>query len=305
MARSIQVLLMDLHFTVIEKHVFPVTKEMTPNRVISQVIERVWHMMKGHQLKEADLIGIGVGAIGPLDRKKGCMIHPESFRTFGWEEVPVVEPLQRVFNVPIVLNNGANTAAIAEYRIQDYTNQNLLYCISGYGIRCGIIQSGTPLNSKKGDASSYGHMIVLPGGRTCTCGRKGCLNAYSSYGAMFEQIEQIDSTLVFTSSEEMIDALNNSDPAVVSVVNEAAYFQGLAIANMVNILHPDVVLLQGNIIEKSDSYVKKVIEVAKEHIYSNHLKSLYIGKGQLGREAVAIGAAIELFQHFLRRCKRE
>ncbi|MCK0471804.1 ROK family transcriptional regulator [Alkalihalobacillus sp. APA_J-10(15)] len=297
-ARSVQVLLLNLEFAVIDKKVFLVTKKFTPDEMMSRIMNDMKQMMANHQLNDSDLVGIGVGAIGPVDREKGKMIHPESFRSFGWEEVSIVGKMEQQFHVPIILNNGANTAAIAEYKIQEYSNKNLLYCISGYGIRCGIIQAGSSLNSKQGDASSYGHMIVQPGGRMCTCGKKGCLNAYSSFGAMFDLVQQIDSSLVLTSPENLIDALQNGEPTVEAVTHEAAYYYGLAIANMVNVLHPDVVLLQGKLIEQNERYLNRVIAVAKEHIYASHLTDLHIGKGKLGREAVAIGAAVELFQGF-------
>ncbi|GAE28832.1 ROK family protein [Alkalihalobacillus hemicellulosilyticus] len=115
---------------------------------------------------------------------------------------------------------------------------------------------------------------------------------------MFELVQQMNPSLAFTSPEDLIDALQNGEPTVEVVAHEAAYYYGLAIANMVNVLHPDVVLLQGKLIEQNKRYLNRVIAVAKEHIYASHLTDLHIGKGKLGREAVAIGAAVELFQGF-------
>ncbi|WP_209123609.1 ROK family protein [Alkalihalobacillus sp. BA299] len=297
-ARVVQVLLLDIEFNILNRKMFSVTTEHTPEVTISIIIDMIKQLIQTHQLSANDIIGIGIGAVGPLDRKNGRMINPESFIAPGWDNVPIINELQKEFPVPIIINNGANTAALAEYQAQLFSSENLLYCISGYGIRCGFIHAGISLNSRQGDASSYGHIIVEPGGRLCSCGKRGCLNAYSSFGAMFEQIKREVPSLELTSSSQLVEALTQKVQIVEKVVLESAYYYGLAIANMMNLLHPDVVLLQGRLIEESGAYLNKVISIATDHAYSSRSQDIIIRKGQLGRDAVAVGAAVEVFQSF-------
>ncbi len=300
-ARVVQVLLLDLEFNILNRKKFSVTVEHTPEITIPFIINMMKQLIQTHQISVSDIIGIGIGAIGPLDRNNGRMINPESFIASGWDNVPIVNEIKKEFPVPILINNGANTAALAEYQAQLFSSENLLYCISGYGIRCGFIQAGISLNSRQGDASSYGHIIVEPGGRLCSCGKKGCLNAYSSFGAMFAQIKREVPSMELTSSGQLVEALNQNVHIVEKVVQESAYYYGLAVANMINLLHPDVVLLEGKLIKESEAYMNDVISIATEHVYSNRRRDITIRKGQLGRDAVAVGAAVEVFHSFFKR----
>ncbi|WP_100406072.1 ROK family transcriptional regulator [Bacillus solitudinis] len=291
----VQVLLLDLEFKVIDRERFFLTLDHTPEITIPLILSDMRKLLQRNCLSVEGIIGVGIGAVGPLNREKGLIINPESFLAKGWNDVDIVSEINKEFAVPIVLNNGGNTAAIAEYHAQSFTKENLLYSISGYGIRCGYIQAGTSLNSRQGDASSYGHMIVNPEGRLCSCGKKGCLNAYSSFGAMFERISERNCSVVVKSTDQLIEALHQKNQVVVDVVYEAAYYYGLAVANMMNLLHPDLVILQGKLIEESESFFNKVTEVAMKYKYSNSIHVTSIQKGYLGRDATAIGAGIEVF----------
>ncbi|MFA9559984.1 ROK family protein [Evansella sp. AB-rgal1] len=293
----VKVILVDMSFTPIGEKRFVLTEAHTPEVTINEIVETIQELMKEKSITIEKLLGIGVGAVGPLNREKGIILHPGSFPAEGWHEVPIISMLQKSFSVSIIVNNGASTAALAEHHVSE-TDSSILYCISGYGIRCGYIHEGKFLSNKEGDASSFGHIIVDAQGRDCFCGKKGCLTAYASFGAILEQRNGI-LTLAkkLNSMEDILSNIENQDEVMIDCVMKSAYYYGIGIANMVNSLHPDVVLLHGRLINEFEPYYREVVRIASEHVYLND--KVQIKKGALGEDATAIGGAIQLFRQFL------
>lgn len=303
-ARShVNITLQNIKFELIDQEYFTLTNEHTPEITINTVVDLIHILLDEHSIDL--LVGIGVGAVGPLDREKGIILSPDEFPSKGWENVPIVSELQSAFPVPIILNNGANTAALAEYENQQLHDEDILYCMSGYGIRCGFINKRGFLNIREGDASSFGHMIIEPNGKLCICGKKGCINAYVSFHSIFNSInDYIDNEKIITvykikTIEELLASIENNQYFVKKMVLKSAYYYGIAIANMINILHPSTVILHGKLIYQFKEYYDEVVRVAKEHMYTTSRSNVLIRKGELAENAIAIGAAIQVFTTFL------
>ncbi|MBO0995393.1 ROK family transcriptional regulator [Bacillus sp. SD088] len=286
---DVRVMLLNLHYEIIGKDRFPFLKLHTPQVTIASIIDMIDSLMNRHQI--SSLLGIGIGAVGPIDRENGVILNPESFPAEGWKDVQIGEILHKRFSVPVILNNGANTGVLAEYYIRNDHEENILYCISGYGIRCGYIQEGRLFNQKQGDATSYEHIIIEADGRDCTCGSKGCLKAYVSFEAMLNH-------LASKGRPSTIDDLfNNKEPLVREIIMESAHYYGIGIANMIQVLHPDTVVLHGTLMYHDAKYYDKVLQSIQKHIGSR-LHGITIRKGVLGENATSIGAAIQVFDHF-------
>ncbi|MBP1915960.1 ROK family protein [Lederbergia galactosidilytica] len=286
---DVRVMLLNLRYEVIGQDRFPLTKQHTPQVTIEMIINMIETLMERYQI--SSLLGIGIGAVGPIDRENGVILNPESFLATGWNDVPLGQILQKKFSVPVILNNGANTAAVAEYYARNKQEENILYCISGYGIRCGYIQEGRLFNQKQGDATSYEHIIVEANGRECTCGSKGCLKTYVSFGAMLSHLQSQGF------SATIDDLLNSDEPLVRKTLMQSANYYGIGIANMINILHPDTVVLHGKLIYNDSKYYREIIQSINKHSCSRNHK-ITIRKGVLGEKATSIGAAIQVFNHF-------
>ncbi|MCJ7841278.1 ROK family transcriptional regulator [Lederbergia sp. NSJ-179] len=286
---DVRVKLLDIQFQIVGEDQFILTKQHTSERTIQLIANIIGALVQEHQVHS--LLGIGIGAVGPIDREKGVILNPESFPAEGWRNVPIAAILEREFSIPVVLNNGANTGAIAEYYAQSPEEESILYCISGYGIRCGFIQEGQLLNRKEGDVTSYDHIIIEVDGRPCICGNKGCLTTYASFGAMFKSMEEQG---IPASIDQL---LNSHDPRVRKIMIESAKYYGIGLANMINILHPHTVVLHGKLIYDDQEYYEEVVRSAKEYSYS-HNRQLNIRKGSLKEKATSIGAAIQVFDQF-------
>lgn len=301
----VNITLQNIKFELIDQEYFTLTNEHTPEITINTIVHLIHSLLKKHSLTIDLLVGIGVGAVGPLDRERGIILSPDEFPSKGWDNIPIITELRTDFPVPIILNNGANTAALAEYENQQLHDEDILYCMSGYGIRCGSINKRGFLNIREGDASSYGHMIIEPNGRLCICGKRGCINAYVSFHSIFNSInDYFDNEKSIAHSkiktiEELLERIENNQYFVKKIVLKSAFYYGIAIANMINIMHPSIVILHGKLIYQFKEYYDEVVRVAKEHIYTTSRNNVLIRKGELGENAIAIGAAIQVFNALL------
>lgn len=302
--------LMDITFNLIDKVTFTMTTEHTSARTITKIIDTIKKFKYDHQLKSNEILGIGIGSVGPLDRENGIILNPESFSAIGWEYVKIVEKLTSEFGVRTVLENGANTAALGEYYQSPKLNQNVLYCISGVGLRCGTLANGKIVKNQTGDASSFGHMIIDIDGKICSCGHKGCLLSYVSLNGISDKIlhrmdhgersimsKWINHDVAQITLEKIIKAGKMDDHLVHQVVLETATYFGIGLANIINMTHPDRVILNGKLIYEYPTYFEKVVNTAKKYVF--HLnKNVTYSKGTLKEDAVVVGAAALLFDSF-------
>lgn len=307
-----KVILVDLLFNQIDKATFLMTSENHPEATFSQISQIIQEFKQKHQFNINQLLGIGVGAVGPLDRKQGFILQPESFPSPNWINVPVVDTLHKSFPVKVVLENGANTAVLAEYFNNSLPYQNILYCISGAGTRCGVMINSQLVHIKQGDSSAYGHIIIDVDGRDCSCGKKGCLDAYVSFPAilkeMIMQLERgkishfqwIKGNVEQITMDHVIKALKQGDQLAEEIVMESAYYYGIGIANMTNIIHPELVILNGSLVYEYPPYYEEVVKTALQHMYTPEKQGVTFSQGILKSDAAAIGAAILIFDSFFK-----
>jgi glucokinase len=159
----------------------------------------------------ADVSTLGLSVPGPLDVRAGRVIEAPNLP--GWVDVPIVARLRQVFDVPILLENDANAAALAEWRFgAGQGARNLIYLTMSTGIGAGLILDGRLYRGATYQAGEVGHVPVVPGGRKCSCGLRGCLEAYTGGAAIAEMIREDLEAGVETS----IRSLADGDPARVS-----------------------------------------------------------------------------------------
>ncbi|MEW9668472.1 ROK family transcriptional regulator [Ammoniphilus sp. 3BR4] len=295
--------LYNLHYQSIEKINFVMTPHHTPEFVLNEIVQCIKSFMIKHHFSEKELLGIGIGAIGPLDSQKGMILCPDPFFAPGWADVPIVDYLKKVFDVKILLEDGSNTSVLGEFsECSDHTN-NILYCINGWGIGCGVIADGKLFCGKTGDASGYGHIIIQVNGHTCTCGKRGCLLAYTSLYSIMNELSDRYPAINWGMQEagrlstiEITNRLIEDLWASSDVVLNSAYYYGIGVANMAKLYHSDLVILSGPLIYRYPKYYETVVETAQEYVGSN---KVIFSQGALGEEAGMVGGAVMVFEsHF-------
>ena len=137
------------------------------------------------------MLGIGIGAIGPLDSEKGVILHSEPFLAHNWENLPIVDLIKSEIPchggsliMPPIQSYLGSLKAIMTYK-------NILNVTVGWTWGCGVILDGKLLKVESGDISGYGHMVINMDGKKCFCGKKGCMTAYTSTLCCFGQDQRM------------------------------------------------------------------------------------------------------------------
>lgn len=287
----------------------PTLAERGKEATIKKIIEAIHKNIVQSSVAPDNIIGIGIGAPGPLDIKRGIINFAPNLP--GWRDVPLRKILEDEFNIKVVLENDANAAAWGERYFGAGQGVNNLVCFTlGTGIGGGIIIDGKIYHGNNYGAAELGHMTVNKDGPRCNCGNYGCLEAYSSATGIKNRIknrikEGIKSKFLnFDNDDELFESLRlklifetarKGDKLTKSVVEEAISYLGIAIANIANILNPEMVVLVGGITNEGDKLLIPLKrEVRKRAFYSNY-KSLKIVIGKLDGNAGVLGAAALLW----------
>ncbi len=290
---------------IVNRQKVPTLAERGKEATIKKIIETIHENIIQSTIAIDDIIGIGIGAPGPLDVKRGIINFAPNLP--GWRDVPLRKILEDEFNMKVVLENDANAAAWGEMCFGAGQGVDNLVCFTlGTGIGGGIIIDGKIYHGNNYCAAELGHMTVNKDGPHCNCGNYGCLEAYSSATGIKNRIinrirEGIKSEFLnFDNDEELFESLRlklifesarKGDKLTKGVVEEAISYLGIAIANIANILNPKMVVLVGGITNEGDKLLIPLgREVKRRAFYSNY-KSLKIVIGKLGGNAGVLGAA--------------
>lgn len=212
---------------------------------------------------DAEFIGIGAGAPGPLDAEAGVVLLTPNL---GWVDYPLRDRLQAALGLPTVIDNDANCAVLGEWwqGAARGTRHAIGFTI-GTGIGGGIIVDGKLYHGASGCAGEIGHTTIEANGRHCACGNYGCLEAYASGLAIARRaVEAIESGEVTTLLERaggdpgritartVYDAAHDGDELARELVHETAQFLGAGVANLVNVFNPEVVVVCGGVTRAGD-----------------------------------------------------
>jgi glucokinase len=206
----------------------------------------------------AEFAGVGAGAPGPLDTKRGIVLLTPNL---GWVNLPLRQLLQHALGVPARIDNDANCAVLGEWWMGAARGAKQVIGITiGTGIGGGIIVDGRLYHGASDCAGEIGHTTVEVNGRRCKCGNYGCLEAYASGPAIarraVEAIEAgqtsklpdyVDGALEKITAQTVYQAAHDGDELAEEVVGDTAKFLGAGIANMVNIFNPEIVVVFGGV----------------------------------------------------------
>jgi glucokinase len=233
--------------------------------VLARIADAARRVMQAVRAAHADaeFIGIGAGAPGPLDAEAGVVLLTPNL---GWVNYPLRDRLGAALGLPAVIDNDANCAVLGEWwkGAAQGTRHAIGFTI-GTGIGGGIIVDGTLYHGASGCAGEIGHTTIEANGRHCACGNYGCLEAYASGLAIARRaVEAIESgessTLLERAGGELgritartvYDAAHEGDELARELVHQTAQFLGAGVANLVNVFNPEVVVVCGGVTRAGD-----------------------------------------------------
>jgi glucokinase len=278
-------------------------------RGVDRVVERIARCVQD-AVDEADLnmkqvAGVGIGAPGAVDFGSGTVIFAPNME--GWKDVPLKKELEKQLGVPVFVENDCNIAALGVYVAELKSKpKHMVGVFIGTGIGGGIVINGELYSGIGHTAGEVGHMVLEVNGPKCGCGNKGCFEALASRTAIFQQIkagvkdgqktiltDMLGNALDDLRSGDLRKAIRRGDKFVDRIVEGAAEYIGIASANLINILNPEVVVLGGGVIEAlADEMMSVIIETAKEYAMPGAMKGVDIVASKLGDSAGITGAAV-------------
>ena len=283
----------------------PTESEKGPRHAVQLLLAMVDEVIDLAELRREDISGIGVSCGGPLDTKTGIIYSPPNLP--GWDALPLKEMIESEFHIPTIIENDANASALAEARFgggrgYDY----VLYMTMSTGIGGGIVANGEIYHGANDSAGEVGHQILLPDGPLCGCGQYGCLEALCSGPAIARRAQEAitdqphtkilalaDGQIDAVRSEHVLQAAREGDALAMALVEETAYYMGWGIANLVNILNPQIVLLGTIAVAAGDLLLDPIRRTVTEMAMQRPLETVKIMPAELG-DSIGDLAAISL-----------
>ena len=277
-------------------------------RGFDAVIERIARCVRD-AVDEADLSikqvrGIGIGAPGAVDPESGEVIFAPNLQ---WKGVPLKKALEKALDIPVFVENDCNicTLGVHESELKGKP-RNMIGIFLGTGVGGGLILDGRLYGGFNRTAGELGHMVIQVGGPKCGCGNNGCFEALASRTAIFREIqravkeggrtvltEMLGDNLADLKSGDLRKALRKGDKLVENVIESAAEYTGVAVANLINIFNPEVVVVGGGVIDAlEDEMMSIIVETAMDYAMPGTTRGIEIVATQLGDFAGITGGAV-------------
>ena len=251
----------------------------------------------------AQVAGVGVGAPGPLDRRRGIVIVTPNL---GWRDYPLRQKMSEALGgLPAQIDNDANCAVYGEWWVGAGRGSKYLIGLTiGTGIGGGIVLDGELYHGVSDAAGEFGHTTINSTGRRCKCGNYGCLEAYASgpqiaaravegieAGAETRLAQYTGGDLAKITAQTVYQAAAEGDEFAREVVRETAQFLGAGVANFVNIFNPDTVVVLGGVTAAGDRLFVPLREEVKRRAFKPAVERCRIVPGELPGTAGVVGAA--------------
>ena len=305
-----KIVLMDLESNIIKSHAFGMYGESTWKTILNK-ISLVYDEFSSYVGKDK-ILGTGIGTIGPINKQNNMALNPEKFLAAGWNDINMVKDIEALTERPAFLENGVNTAALAEYMDGLFKNyRNMVYIVAGMGLRLGLIENGKLVTNSDSYHGGFGHLTIEHKGRRCYCGDEGCLEAYVSIPSIMNEFrekikyenshhaEKFDYDLFAINFDHFCEAVQNGDALAVGIVEEASDRFAYGLKAIINILNPEIVILGGPLIKKCEMFYRRSVDIANKMLQSKDEFSTVLSTGNLGDDAAVIGAGNLVLHYYL------
>lgn len=262
--------------------------ELGVESLVKRIGDEARRLCRDNKLKTEDISFAGVASPGPLDLKEGKIIY---VATMGFKNVAIKDMLAKELSLPIYLQNDANCAALAEaLRGAGEGYENVVYITVSTGVGGGIVLSGNILDGAASAAAEIGHICTERNGRECACGKRGCLEKYSSGTAIAEIATErlgrsVDAKTVFALAR-------GGDCECIDVIKQAADHLGFALGAVWQTVDPDIVVLGGSVTKDMDVLRPMLLEAIERYVQPMDTRQIKLAVAKLSGEQGMLGAAL-------------
>ena len=254
----------------------PTESEKGAGRVALNIANLGKSLLEKLNLTVSDMVGVGIGVPGMIDSGKGEVVYSNNLQ---WEHFLIGEEVEKLIGLPVKIANDANVAALGETKFgcgKDYNSTVMLTL--GTGVGGGIVLDGKLVEGNRSAGAELGHSVIVAGGEQCTCGRKGCLEAYASATALIRDTKRAmlankDSKMWGIGSIDNVSGKTafdymECDSAAKAVVENYIEKLGVGITNLANELRPEAVILGGGVCAQGDTLIKPLQAFVDKEIFA-------------------------------------
>lgn len=280
--------LVDIHQKIIVSEKMKTNAARSSAEIIREIGYKTLALLERQGIAIDQCVGVGIGVPGTIDRKNGIVRYSNNIK---WENVEVVKEMGKILPVPVRIANDADCAALGEAVAGAGKEcQDVIMLTIGTGVGGGIILDGNIYEGKGIGGSELGHMVIVENGEPCTCGRRGCLEAYVSAAALIRNVERITGKSMLPL--EIFEGAFNGNHELKEIVDLYIRRLGIGIVNIVNIFRPQLVLLGGVLSEQGQMLTEPLYEIMKKGCFGGEKGELpEIETAALGSKAGVVGAA--------------
>jgi len=285
----IEVGLFDCALNTVATATFPIAGNLEPGHVAELILAGIAEV----SANPVSIMGIGVGVPGAVE--SDGLVHAP---TFGWRGVPLAKMLADGVSAPLYVDNCARTLGQAEmWRGAGRGATRAVIALLGVGVGAALAVESDSYQGVSSTTTEWGHTVVHAGGLPCRCGSRGCLEAYIGAEGILDRYLALPGSVPFLAVDtearmrELADRAERPGPAADTLATTAEYL-GIGIANLINLVTPDCVVLSGWVsLSIGHAILDAVLDATRRHSLSYLHNRTRIELGQLGPEAVALGAA--------------
>lgn len=260
----------------------------SPGQLIGEIAAGVRKLLNEKSISIDQCSGVGIGVPGTVNRKSGTVVYSNNLK---WENIYLAQEMGRYLPLPICIANDADCAVLGEAAAgagKEY--KNVVMLTLGTGVGGGIIMNGQLVSGSLQGGCEPGHIVIKENGRMCTCGRRGCLEAYASATALRQSAAEVYGT--WMEPPEIFCAAEKNDKAAQNLVEQYIYDLGTGIVNIVNIFRPQIILLGGGIASQGEVLLTPIRERMRQECFGGiHGEVPQIRIASLENQAGIIGAA--------------
>lgn len=288
---------------IICKESIPTLRERPYQEIFKDMAVLTLKVIERQGADKRDIKSIGIGCPGATDNKEGTLVYATNLYLYN---VPMRDEIHKYIDLPVILDNDANCAALAESVAGAAKGvKNSVTITLGTGVGSGVVIDGKIYSGFNYVASEMGHMVIIAGGEECACGRRGCWETYASATALINQTKKamlknpdsliyklIDGDLTKIDAKVAFDAAKQGDRTGKSVVAEYIGYIAEGLVNVVNIFQPEVLVIGGGVCKEGDYLLTPLRKYVKEYSYCKGVAKTDIRIAQMGNDAGIVGAAM-------------
>jgi glucokinase-like ROK family protein len=302
-ASHLNLLLADFTARTIDEAEIPLDIHRGPHVCLALVDEMVRKLLEKNNTSFERIAAIGLGIPGPIVSEAGMISGPPILP--GWDGYPIRDHLQGAWGLQVILNNDSELGAVGEWAYgAGRGERNLAYIKVGTGVGSGLLLDGQLYRGATGSAGEIGHITIDENGPLCICGNHGCLEAYAGGNAIarkaVEAVRRGQRTQLvgvvdrpdFSATDVML-AARSGDLVAQRIVAEAGAHLGTAIASMVNLFNPSMVVIGGSISQIGDLLLEPIRTAVLKRSLRPASRAVRISTSLLGRRSCAMGAVVQ------------